>query len=126
MANNRSYDHRLLARLKEAAMLSVKGANGEERILPLGGFKTYLNPKIISVDMPIPDHTLPFELSRTFTGADLSRVFQFEELSLVDFAKHVVSPQLIGKEAKADTNVLVSPHFAEKVSRPSGAAANPC
>lgn len=118
LASNRSYDSRLLVRLKDAAMLSVKdgaGGGGDGRILPLGGFKTFLNPKVISVDLPLPDHTLPFELTRSFNGADLARVFQLEELSLVDLARHVVSPALIGKEANADTNLLISPHFAEKV-----------
>lgn len=116
LAANRSYDSRLLDRLKEAAMISIKDDSGEERIMPLAGFQTFRNVKTLPLDCPAPHHTLPFELTRSFNANDLSNVFKFEELSLVEFAKLVVSPRLIGKDAKADTNMLVSPHFVEKVS----------
>ncbi|CEQ42128.1 SPOSA6832_03919 [Sporobolomyces salmonicolor] len=117
LASNRSYDVRLLGRLQEAAMLSVPSPTNKDdfRIYPLGGFKTYLNPKTVSVDLPLPEHTLPFELSRHFSANDLSRVFQFSELSLVAWVRHLLSPSMVGKEAKVETNLLKAPPFAERV-----------
>ncbi|GAA5919060.1 hypothetical protein JCM1841_003725 [Sporobolomyces salmonicolor] len=117
LASNRSYDVRLLGRLQEAAMLSVPSPTNKDdfQIYPLGGFKAYLNPKTVSVDLPLPEHTLPFELSRHFSANDLSRVFQFSELSLVAWVRHLLSPSMVGKEAKVETNLLKAPPFAERV-----------
>ncbi|GAA6001650.1 hypothetical protein JCM10207_002248 [Rhodosporidiobolus poonsookiae] len=118
LAASRGYDLRLLQRLKDTAMLSFPdpaSSAGETCILPLGAFRTYLSPKTISADLPLPEHTLPFELSRQVSAADLQRVFQFGELSLLDWTKHLLSPTMCGKDAKSETNVLTSPAFAEKV-----------
>ncbi|GAA5908053.1 uncharacterized protein JCM6883_004102 [Sporobolomyces salmoneus] len=116
LATTRGYDNRLLARLKDAAMLSVpRGGDSDVSIFPFGGFKTFLNAKTIPVDVPLPDHTLPFELSRQFTHSDLSRVFQFSELSLVEWLKFLLSPSKTGKDVSIDTNILQSPPFAERV-----------
>ncbi|KDE08540.1 hypothetical protein MVLG_01317 [Microbotryum lychnidis-dioicae p1A1 Lamole] len=115
LAANRSYSPSLLARLKDSAMLSLSDrTTEEERILPLSAFQTYLNPQTITPDLPLPDHTLPFELTRRFQGADLARVFEFTELTSLDWARHVVSPACTGAKISAETNVLVSPPFAEK------------
>lgn len=113
LAADRSYNPALLSKLKEAAMISI--SNPDTRIYPLAGYKTFLNPKLISVDLPLPEHTLPFALTRSFAATDLSRVFQFEELSLLQWVRYLLSLPMTGVGAKADTNLLVSPHFAEKV-----------
>lgn len=113
LAADRSYNSALLSKLKEAAMISI--SNPDTRIYPLAGYKTFLNPKLISVDLPLPEHTLPFALTRSFAATDLSRVFQFEELSLLQWVRYLLSLPMTGVGAKADTNLLVSPHFAEKV-----------
>lgn len=118
LAQNRSYNSSLLSRLKDAAMLVVPDPDTkEDRVFPLGAFKFFLNPKTVPTDMPLPVETLPFDLTKSMNPADLVKVFAFGELGLVDLARHVVSPGMIGKVAKAETNVLVSPHFAEKVRR---------
>ncbi|GAA6035210.1 hypothetical protein JCM8097_006421 [Rhodosporidiobolus ruineniae] len=119
LAANRSYDPRLLQRLKETALLSVPVSDSNNpsdvRVFPLAAFRTFLNPKLVSADLPLPEHTLPFELSRQISHGDLVRVFQFAELNLLEWTRFLVSPAMVGKEAKEETNVLKSPDFAEKV-----------
>ncbi|KAM0748229.1 hypothetical protein T439DRAFT_328208 [Meredithblackwellia eburnea MCA 4105] len=121
LAANRSYSPHLIGKLKDAAMLSYarddttdEGKN-DVSIAPLGGFRTFLNPSVVASSLPLPKHNLPFSLSKSFNAQDLSRVFQFEELSLVDWTKHLISPELTGKDANVDTNLLLSQPFAEKV-----------
>ncbi|GAA5977366.1 hypothetical protein JCM5350_002442 [Sporobolomyces pararoseus] len=116
LAATRGYDSRLLTRLKDAAMLSVPHEQKNDvSIFPFGGFKMFLNAKTVPLDVPLPEHTLPFELSRQFTHSDLNRVFQFSELSLLDWLRHLFSLSMSGKDASAATNVLQSPPFAERV-----------
>ncbi|KWU45472.1 hypothetical protein RHOSPDRAFT_28836 [Rhodotorula sp. JG-1b] len=117
LAADRSYSPRLLDRLKEATMLSVPetGGSSEVAVRPLDAYRTFVNPKIVPLDMPLPAHTLPFSLSRQLASGDLVRVFGFRELSLVDWFRHVTSPALSGQTAPADTNLLLNAVFAEKV-----------
>lgn len=116
LASNRSYDPSLLQRLKDVLMLSVEGSSPDDTsIYPLSSFTHFLNIKVIPLDMPIPQSTLPFALTRSFATADLSRVFGFKELDLQLWMKHVLSPTMSGAGSKAETNILLSPTFAEKV-----------
>lgn len=117
LAADRSYNIRLLDRLKEATMLSVPEAEGsaEVTIRSLDVYRTFVNPKVVPLDMPLPAHTLPFTLSRQLSAGDLVRVFGLRELSLLDWFRHVSSPALLGGSALSDTNLLVNPAFAEKV-----------
>lgn len=114
LATNRSYDSRLLQRLKDGAMLSFTDSTGEEKIVPLGLFRTFVNPKNVPIDLPLPDHTLPFELTRQISHSDLTRVFGFAELGLVEWVKYLVV-SLSGKDIKSEVNLLQNPAFAEKV-----------
>ncbi|KAL8283592.1 hypothetical protein RQP46_005387 [Phenoliferia psychrophenolica] len=117
LAANRGYSPSLLSKLKDAAMLSVS-ADGDKdniQIFPLGGFTSFLNPSVVPSQLPLPPHTLPFGLTKSLANADLVRVFGFEELSLSDWIKYLVSPALTGAKAKVETNLLLSPPFAEKV-----------
>lgn len=119
LASNRSYDPRLVQRLKDAAMLSVPASPSSDatdvRIHPLGAFRTFLVPKVVPADMPVPEHTLPFELSRSVANADLVRIFGFQELSLLEWMRFLVGPTMRGKSAKSETDLASSPAFAESV-----------
>ncbi|GAA5899994.1 hypothetical protein JCM6882_007020 [Rhodosporidiobolus microsporus] len=120
---SQGYSPRLFQRLKDTAMLSfpVSAASGgkestdDVRILPLSLFRTFVNPKTVPVDLPLPEHTLPFELSRQLSHGDMQRVFGWTELSLAEWVGHLLSPALTGKDAKVETDVLKSSTFAEKV-----------
>lgn len=117
LAKNISYNSSLLQRLKDSALISIGDVNSKEGIAiqSLGSYKSFLNPKIISVDNPLPPHTLPFELSRSFTPDQLTQVFGFAELSLVEWVRYLASANMSGKGAKPETDLLSSPHFAERV-----------
>ena len=115
LASNRSYNHSLLGRLKSAAMIQV-GSGQDAKILTLGVFRFFNNPKVIGAEMPLPDDTtLPFELSRSFQPGELQNVFQLQELGVAEWVKHLTSSAMIGSNAPSETNLLTSPHFAEKV-----------
>lgn len=98
-------------------MLSISDSSSPDgtRIVPFSVFKTFVNPKVVPVDMHLPEHTLPFELSRQLSHSDLFRVFGWKELSLLDWLSHLTSPPISGKSASVETNLLASPAFAEKV-----------
>lgn len=118
-AQNKSYNSSYLAKLRDAAMISIPSSDEKSEAIvvrSLGGFKTIFNPKTISPDLPLPPDTLPFELSRSFQLVELELVFEFSELKLVDWAKFITSAALVGEGAPATTNILVSSEFAEKVS----------
>ncbi|BGP44913.1 hypothetical protein JCM10450v2_000728 [Rhodotorula kratochvilovae] len=123
LAANRSYDARLLARVKDAAMLSVphpsssssdSAAASDIRIHPLGAFRTFLNPKVVPADVPLPEHTLPFDLSRALPAADLVRVFGLQELGLLEWVRFLAGKGMSGKGTRSETDVTASPAFAEK------------
>ncbi|GAA5986839.1 hypothetical protein JCM11641_007813 [Rhodosporidiobolus odoratus] len=119
LASNKGYDVRLLHRLKDSAMLSVPdlstNSSTKSRIFPLGAFKTFVNPKTIPTDLPLPVHTLPFDLSRQLPQGDLSRVFGVSELSLLGWVRYLLGEGMSGKGSKVDTDVCVNSAFAEKV-----------
>lgn len=120
LSSNRSYNTSLLARLKNAAMLStVPDPSRPEdlSIAPLSSFRSFLNPKIIPTDVPLPPHTLPHALTKSLASNVLLGVFALEELALSGWVEFLVSAAMVGSGAKAATNVTVSPHFAEKVCR---------
>lgn len=116
LASDRAYGASLLARMKQAVMLSISKEGEEERIAPLAMFRTYLNPKVIPIDSPLPDHTLPYQLTRRLPSNDLQRIFQYEELSLMRWVEYIVSPALVGHGRDASTNIMLSAQFSEKVS----------
>lgn len=112
------YDPSLVAKLKSSAMVVCAVAEGgktEDRIAPLSGARTFVNPKSIPTDLPLPLHTLPFELTKSLRHDELVRVFGFSELSITDWLRRVLSPDLVGSSSPPDTNLLVSPAFAETV-----------
>lgn len=117
LAADRSYNPRLLDRLRDATMLSVPEfeSSTEVSIKPLDDFQTFVNPKTIPLDVPLPPHTLPFALSRQLSTGDLVRVFQYRELSLVEWLRYVSSSALTSKTAPVPTNLFVDEAFAEKL-----------
>ncbi|KAK4046064.1 hypothetical protein OIV83_006387 [Microbotryomycetes sp. JL201] len=114
LASNSIYDARLLVRLKEAALISLRDPNGGERVVPLSQFRTFLNPRSIPADLPLPDHCMPFDITKSFLHNDLVHVFDLQPLSLTDWAAFITSRKLTSPDAKTETNILVSPQFAEK------------
>lgn len=121
LAKNRSYDPSLWNRLRDSAVLSIpastdvsSGGSTAERIVPLAMIKTFVNPKTITLDLPLPDHCMPYELSKHFKMEDLSGIFQWNELSITEWVANLFGDELV-KGDRVETNVLRNEAMAEKV-----------
>ncbi|SNX84781.1 uncharacterized protein MEPE_03490 [Melanopsichium pennsylvanicum] len=122
VAAHPSYDVSLRSKLLNNAMLTIadpKDPTLPEKIQPLSVVRYYLNTSRLPTDVPLPDACLSYEVSRSFTTNDLSRVFGWSELTVSAWLKNLVqlSMQLppSGSTTIADTDIHTSPVFAEKV-----------
>lgn len=61
LASNLQYDARLMPRFRDALVLTVpaEGAHGIGQVVPMSTVRSYLNPKIIPPDLPLPPQMLP-------------------------------------------------------------------
>ncbi|KAI9302818.1 hypothetical protein BJ944DRAFT_242011 [Cunninghamella echinulata] len=88
-----------------AAVVICNDNNGsDERLLQLINAKWWINPKLISLDMPVPDTTLPFSVTKAFNPSDLNVYFGFNELSLLTWGKFIAN----------DPKIQTSAEFSEK------------
>ncbi|KAG0163756.1 hypothetical protein DFQ28_010199 [Apophysomyces sp. BC1034] len=95
-------DEATCARFLDAAILDC----GDGKLLPLSHIKWWINPKIIPLDMPVPDNTLPFSVSKTLSPPDLQNFFgKLRELSLLEWSSHIVH----------ENELETSPVFAERI-----------
>lgn len=107
LASIRSYNRGLLSRLQNAAILTI-----DDGFAPLSSFQTFVNPKLIPLDLPFPPHTLPYAISRAIVpNSSLESVFELRPLSLPAWIQFLVSAKIIGAGTDATAEVL------EKVSR---------
>ena len=115
VANHPNYDPSLRRRLFDNALLEVPGKDGAaSSIQQMATVKTYLNPQRVPTDVPLPPSCLSYEVSKTFTNADMSRIFGWTELSVAEWIKNIVSLSR-EKDTPTDVNLSLSPPFAEKV-----------
>ena len=122
VAAHPSYEISLRSKLLNNAMLTIadpKDAAVPEKIQPLSAVRFYLNTSRLPTDMPLPDTCLSYEVSKSFTTNELSRVFGWSELTVPVWLKNLVQisiqAQRSGSKATAETNLQTSPIFAEKV-----------
>lgn len=116
LSGMKEYSSSLRGRLIDAAIFTVKD-DGVEKVVPLSMITTFINPRTsaIPTDVPLPAHTLPYAISKQLPGDKLYPVFGWSELSLPDFVLFLSNPPMSGTpEAVADTNIRVSPVFAER------------
>ncbi|KAG2182804.1 hypothetical protein INT44_005784, partial [Umbelopsis vinacea] len=73
--------------------------------MQLAAVSSFINPKLIPVDMPLPQNVLPFEISCQFQHSALKTHFGWSELQVLDWVRHVFS----------NPELETSPKFAEKV-----------
>ncbi|KAI8067960.1 hypothetical protein BC940DRAFT_273450 [Gongronella butleri] len=78
----------------------------DDRLLQLSNARTWQNPKLIALDMPVPNSTLPFVVSKAFLAPDLAMYFGMSELSIVTWTEHI---------AAHEDRLQLSPEFSEKV-----------
>ncbi|EST08526.1 Protein of unknown function DUF3684 [Kalmanozyma brasiliensis GHG001] len=122
VAAHPSYDISLRSKLLNNAMLTIadpKDAAVPEKIQPLSSVRFYLNTSRLPTDVPLPDTCLSYEVSKSFTTNELSRVFGWSELTVSAWLKNLVQisvqAQRSGSTAMAETNLQTTPAFAEKV-----------
>ncbi|TKY86381.1 hypothetical protein EX895_004530 [Sporisorium graminicola] len=122
VAAHPSYDISLRSKLLNNAMLTIadpKDAAVPEKIQPLSVVRFYLNTSRLPTDMPLPDTCLSYEVTKSFTTNELSRVFGWSELTVPAWLKNLVQisiqAQRSGSKTMAETNLQTSPAFAEKV-----------
>ena len=102
--------------LLRAAVLTVGSSDGgDERIIPLEGIKTFLNPRnvVVPTDGPLPNHLLPMSVSRKFDSTHLQRSLQWRELTALEWVQHVVDPAVYTQ--KGEFNIVESPVWADRV-----------
>ncbi|KAG8689809.1 hypothetical protein FRC09_012247, partial [Ceratobasidium sp. 395] len=88
--------------------------SSQDKVVPLAAIRTYVNPRntVIPLDCPLPNHTLPFSVSRQLGNADLKGLFGWTELSVSDWIEYLVNPTT-RKETGID--ITLDAAFAERV-----------
>jgi len=102
--------------LLSAAVLTVGSpSNGDERIIPLEGIQTFLNPRnvVVPTDGPLPGHLLPIGVSRRFDPTQLQKSLQWRELTVLEWVNHIVDPAVYTQ--KSEFNIVESPVWADRV-----------
>lgn len=101
----------------EAAILITTDGSGNEKLMPLSAIKTVHIPRnattAIPLDIPMPDHTLPYSVSRLVKAEALLPLFGWTDLSLPTWTENLFSPTLLN--GSPEYNMTLSPAFAEKV-----------
>ncbi|GAC95754.1 hypothetical protein PHSY_003330 [Pseudozyma hubeiensis SY62] len=122
VAAHPSYDISLRSKLLNNAMLTIADPKDDavpEKIQPLSAVRFYLNTSRLPTDVPLPDSCLAYEVSKSFTTNELSRVFGWSELTVPVWVKNLVQISVqakhSGSTALEETDLQTSPAFAEKV-----------
>jgi hypothetical protein len=88
-----------------------------EKILRLNSIQTFINIRSIGGMLPmdngapLPKHLLPLSISKHFDPAALLSSFPWRELSIVDWLRHVITPDI----ANAHYDINKSASWAERV-----------
>lgn len=126
VAAHPSYDPSLRNRLLENAVISAPAPASEKEgdalpqrkeasIQALAFVRTFLNPQRVPTDVPLPESCLLYEVSKSLGAIDLNRVFDWTELSISDWLEHIVRLCNVNSSTALETNIQLSPAFAEKV-----------
>ncbi|KAH8112414.1 hypothetical protein DFH11DRAFT_1607467 [Phellopilus nigrolimitatus] len=103
--------------LIEATLLTTGTGTASEKITPLAQIRTFVNLRsmgsILPLDEPLPEHTIPIDVSRSFSAADLAFAFGWQELTVVDWTRYIASPAL--SAAGPEHDISVSAVWAERV-----------
>ncbi|KAJ1300947.1 hypothetical protein OPQ81_003373 [Rhizoctonia solani] len=97
-----------------AAVFCLKEEGKQDKVVPLASIRTFINPRTsaIPLDSPLPDHTLPFAVSKQLGNADFRGLFGWTELGVPDWIAYLVNPTA-RKETGVD--ITLDAVFAERV-----------
>jgi hypothetical protein len=100
--------------LFNALVVSVSGPL--KKTMKLSHTQTFLNPKaeaVIPTDGPLPSNVVPTSITSSFDPDVLASVFLWEELSIIEWLRHVTDLKVAA--ANADFDVTYSDRWAERV-----------
>ena len=101
----------------EAAIFTVTNEKGGERVIPLSTIKTVLIPRnataFIPTDGPLPDHTVPFSLSRQLKADVLPLLLGWSELTVPIWLEYLLSHNV--QDSDPELDMTKSAMWAEKV-----------
>jgi len=94
--------------------------NGNRQKIPLGGIRTFLNPKdsVIPTDGPLPSHVLPASINQELDSTKLQGSLGWRELTVLEWIQHLVDPAVYTRES--EFNIAQSPDWAYRVLRVLG------
>lgn len=105
--------------LNAAVLMTGLPGSPEEGIRQLNTVQTFINMRnlggFIPVDdgAPLPKHLLPLTVSKHFDPATLSSSFPWRELTVIDWLKHITTPEIAG--ASIEHDITQNPIWAERV-----------
>ncbi|WVR07080.1 hypothetical protein IAU60_004119 [Kwoniella sp. DSM 27419] len=114
LASIEGFNQGLGNRLIDAAVLIQE--NG--KVLPLSLVQTFIKPHnaVIPPDMPMPEHTIPQAITKDLRANSIYNIFGWTELSVLQYITFLVNPPMSNTGIAApDTDIRVSPEFAERV-----------
>jgi hypothetical protein len=109
-----AYTSPVRGRLLDAAILLQD--NG--KIVPLSVIQTFVKPQSFSIptDMPLPQHTLPYNITKDLKGTSIYTIFGWTELSLLQYITFLINaPMSDTPQADPETDIRSSPAFTERV-----------
>ncbi|CAE7228758.1 unnamed protein product [Rhizoctonia solani] len=97
-----------------AAVFCLKEEGKQDKVVPLASIRTFINPRtsIVPLDGPLPEHTLPFVVSKQLGNADFRGLFGWTELGVPDWVTYLINPTA-RKETGVD--ITLDAVFAERV-----------
>ncbi|KAI7858717.1 hypothetical protein BDC45DRAFT_531271 [Circinella umbellata] len=105
VTNNNQEMVQMRQRFLDAAILSTTDEN--DKLVALSTIKWWINPRLIPLDMPVPESVLPFSVSKSLFSQDLGAYFgNWSELSLAEWVHYIANNN---KELETSAN------FAERV-----------
>ncbi|KAK0455114.1 hypothetical protein EV421DRAFT_1887456 [Armillaria borealis] len=98
--------------LDAAIMTTGLAGSGAERIIPLNIIQTFVDPKYIPPDGPLPDHVLPYTVSKQLSSSTLKSSFPWTELTIRQWIQHVCDPNT---RSAPEHDITMSGPWAEHV-----------
>ncbi|ODN94260.1 hypothetical protein L198_05116 [Cryptococcus wingfieldii CBS 7118] len=114
LASNDNFNVSLRSRLLDAAIVMLD--NG--KVLPLSLVETFIRPHsgTIPPDMPIPQHTIPYGITKDLRANSIHKVFGWTELNLLQYVTFLLNtPMSAHQGSDPATDLRISPEFAERV-----------
>ncbi|KAG7446407.1 uncharacterized protein BT62DRAFT_986911 [Guyanagaster necrorhizus] len=98
--------------LDAVIMTTIFPGSGTERIVPLNIIQTFVDPRYIPPDDPLPDHVLPYAISKQLSSSTIKSSFPWTELTIRQWIQHVCDAKT---RSDLDHDIGTSAPWAEHV-----------